>query len=171
MAEGPAKAEAGGRLKRTAMTARGMERGETGPIAGIDYGRRRIGVAVSDPSRRIATPSETIKRRLGRRPPIRRIVDALRKRRVCRAVVGLPLEKDGSETAWTREVRGFAARLAERGALSVRLRDERYSTFEARERLREAGGRARGRGAIDRAAAAVILQDYLDERRMEKPPA
>lgn len=93
------------------------------------------------------------------------IAEVVREFEVTRAVVGLPLNMDGTEGSSARMARGFAARLAQELGLPVELGDERLSTFEAEGRLRDRGVRARDRKeVVDAEAAAVILQDWLDRR-------
>jgi putative holliday junction resolvase len=85
-------------------------------------------------------------------------------------VVGLPLNMDGSEGAQAASARAFGDGLAENG-LRVAYQDERLSSWEASERLREAGRRPRrGSGELDSTAARLILQQYLDARRRTKDP-
>ncbi len=134
---------------------------------GVDYGRRRIGLAVSDPSGVLASPLATLVRRRGKRAPVGRVLELARDRGVRRFVVGLPLAEDGGETPWTEETRAFGDRLARRSGLPVAFMDERYSSTAAEARIRSIGLKRKQRedkGRIDAAAAAVVLQDWLDER-------
>ncbi len=125
----------------------------------IDWGERRIGLALSDPSGIIASPAGVIVRRAGKRPPIAELVrrsEALEARAV---VMGLPLDGDGHETPRSLECRRVAAELARRTSLPVALVDERYTTASALRGVREAGGRAADRKEdVDALAAAVLLQ-------------
>jgi len=125
----------------------------------IDWGERRIGLAISDPSGIIASPAGVIVRRAGKRPPIAELVrrsEALEARGV---VMGLPLDGDGHETPRSLECRRVAAELARRTSLPVALLDERYTTASALRGVREAGGRPADRKAdVDAMAAAVLLQ-------------
>ena len=137
----------------------------SGCALGLDYGRRRIGIAVSDPGCVLATPLTTLARRAGKRPPIARLLEIAEQHMVRLVVVGLPLDLAGRETEWTAEVRSFGERLAKRGGISVVFQDERYSSAEAEARIRSAGLPRRKRedkSRIDAAAAAIILQDWLD---------
>ncbi len=135
-------------------------------ILALDYGLRRIGVARSDPTGTLASPVGTLERRRGKRPPLGRI-GALAKRYDIEAfVVGLPLDERGCENDWTAEVRAFAAALEKRCGLPVHLADEHCSSVEAEARIRAAGlpGKyAKEKGRIDAGAAAIFLQDWLDE--------
>ena len=139
-------------------------------IVGLDVGERRIGVAVSDVTRTLARP-------LGVLRPAGLDVDAVRlsadeigrlareEDGVASIVVGLPRRLDGTPSDMTRRVEQFARQLEARTALPVTLQDERLSSREAESRLaiREKGWRVR-KQRLDAAAAAVILQDYLDSR-------
>lgn len=138
----------------------------------LDYGTRRIGLAVSDATGTLATPLTTLTRRAGKRPPIARILELARLHRVGRLVVGLPLDGDGGENSWTAEVRDFGGRLGDRSGLPVHFVDEEYSSVEAEARLRSIGltGKQReDKARIDAAAAAIILQDWLDARSLDEP--
>lgn len=131
---------------------------------GIDLGRATIGLALADDVLRTATPLETIRRSSDASDldALRRAVDAYE---VETLVVGLPLNMDGSEGPSARLARSWAARVGVALGRPVELRDERLSTFEAEQRLRERGLSARDqRAVIDAEAAAVILQGWLDER-------
>lgn len=139
-------------------------------IVGLDVGERRIGVAVSDVTRTLARP-------LGVLRPAGLEVDAVRlsadeigrlareEDGVASIVVGLPRRLDGTPNDMTRRVEQFARQLEARTALPVTLQDERLSSREAESRLalREKDWRVR-KQRLDAAAAAVILQDYLDSR-------
>lgn len=107
---------------------------------------------------------------LQRRSPaadIERVKRIAEERRVERFVVGLPLNMDGTESAMTREVRSFAERLARETGVEVVYQDERLTSFEAEERLRQRGMslkkmlESKRRGAVDELAAILILEDYL----------
>lgn len=141
-----------------------------GRAMGVDYGRRRIGIAVGDVADALATPLTTLARRAGKRPPVARLLEIASRHRVRLVVVGLPLDPSGRETAWTAEVRSFGERLARRGGMSVVFQDERYSSAEAESRIRSAGlprKKREDKARIDAAAAAIILQDWLDDARRE----
>jgi putative Holliday junction resolvase len=128
----------------------------------IDWGERRIGLAVSDPSGIIATPAGVIVRRAGKRPPVAELVrraEALEARAI---VMGLPLDGEGDDTPRSTECRRIAAELARRTTLPVALLDERFTTSAALRGVRETGGRTIDRkGDIDALAAAVLLQQAL----------
>jgi putative Holliday junction resolvase len=130
---------------------------------GIDYGERRIGIAVSDPSALIAAPAGFIARRRGKRVPVNEIVMRARELNVREFVLGLPLDGDGNETVRTAEVRALALELEKRTGLPTRLVDERFTTAAALRTVRELGGSTRGRkGDVDSLSAAILLQYALD---------
>jgi putative Holliday junction resolvase len=132
----------------------------------IDYGERRVGLAISDPTGTIASPAGVILRRAGKRPPV---AELLRRAEALEArgfIVGLPLDGNGDETPRTAEVRTVAARLEERSGLPVALIDERYTTAKALRAIREMGGSTKGRkGDVDALAATVLLQHALEHAR------
>jgi len=131
---------------------------------GIDLGRARIGLALADEVLRTARPHSTVHRRSDA-VDLAAIAEVARDYEVSLAVLGLPLNMDGTEGDSARFARGFAAKLGAALGVPVELQDERLSTFEAEGRLRERGVKARDqRGQIDAEAAAVILQSWLDGR-------
>ena len=138
---------------------------EVGRVLAVDYGERRLGVALSDPSGTIASPLTTLPRRAGKRPPIQALLDLCTQYEVTHIAVGLPLTLSGDESDWTREVREFAAKLGARAALPVTLVDERMSSLIAERAVRSVGLRKSEReqkSRVDASAAAVILQAYLN---------
>jgi putative Holliday junction resolvase len=131
---------------------------------GIDVGRARIGVALADGLLRTARPLRVVERR-GDVPDLAVIAEVAEEYEVTEAVVGLPLNMDGTEGASAAFARRFAAKLGEALGVPVVLQDERLSTFEAESRLRERGLSVKeSRAQVDAEAAAVILQDWLDRR-------
>ena len=134
-----------------------------GRLMAIDYGERRIGLAISDPTGTIASPAGAIVRRAGKRPPVAEILRRAEALEARGFVVGLPLDGNGDETPRSREVRVVADAIAQRSGKSVELVDERYTTATALRVVREMGGSTRGRkGDVDALAAAVLLQRVLD---------
>lgn len=132
-------------------------------ILAFDFGTRRIGVAVGEPSTGLAHPLATIaeERKDARFAAIGKLIDEWRPTLL---VIGVPTHADGSEHALTANARRFARQLEGRYGIRVALADERYSTRSAAEALTSAGVRAREqRGVRDRVAAQLILQDYLDQ--------
>ena len=132
----------------------------------VDWGTVRLGLALSDPTRLIAQPLATLKRRAGHRVPIADILDLIARHEVALVVVGLPLEPDGGEGAAAAEARALGEALARRASVPVTYWDERLSTAAALRSARTAGVRDRdSRERIDQMAAVAILQHFLDARR------
>lgn len=138
-----------------------------GRILAVDYGERRVGLALSDPTATIASPLPTLKRRKGKRPPVAPITRLAEEHEVEEVVVGLPLTLEGDDSDWTREVRQFAADLADRTGLPVELQDERMTSVRAERAVRSLGltkEKREEKERVDAAAAVLILQAYLDAR-------
>ncbi len=134
-----------------------------GRLVAVDYGERRIGLAVSDPTRMIATPAGFILRRAGKRPPIAEIVRRGVELEAVGFVLGLPLDAEGDETPRSAEVRVIAAEIEQRTGLFTRLVDERFTTAAALRAMREMGTTTRGRkGDVDALAATMLLRHALD---------
>ena len=136
-------------------------------ILGLDVGDVRIGIAVSDPSRQIASPLEVL-RRVGWGPDCRRILELCSQYQTDEILSGLPLNMDGTAGFQTEKVRTFCAQLEKRG-LKVFYQDERLSTVAAEEAMLEDGlRRAERKKIVDSIAATIILQQWLDEQRNHK---
>ena len=135
---------------------------ERGRLLAVDWGDRRIGLAISDPLGMIASPAGHILRRPGKRPPL---AELLRRAEALEArgfVLGLPLDGNGEDTPRATEVRRIAEELERRSGLPVRLVDERFTTATARRAILEMGGSMRERrGDVDALAATVLLQHAL----------
>ncbi len=130
---------------------------------GLDYGERRIGVAVSDPTGSVAQPLETIQRsRSGQPTHLDRIAQIVEEYEVDRIVVGLPLHLDGGQGPAAEAARSFGKRVEERTRVSVEFLDERWTSVEARRTLHEAGLSTRKqRNRVDPIAAALLLRAYM----------
>ncbi|HJP61056.1 MAG TPA: Holliday junction resolvase RuvX [Gemmatimonadaceae bacterium] len=129
----------------------------------IDYGRKRIGLAISDPLGIIASPAGYIDRRAGKRPPITKIIARANELGAQGYLIGLPLDGEGNETDWTAEVRHFGAEIAKRTGMPVRFYDERFTTAAALRTVKEMEQSTRGRkGDVDALAAAILLQHALN---------
>jgi len=156
-----------------------------GRVLAIDYGRRRLGLAVSDESRMVARPIETVER-VNRRADLARLRKIAREQEITQLVVGLPLRLGGTEGEMAAEARAFAARVAKALRLPVAMVDERLTSWEASEgvphtqrrrvghpedSMRKDGvwatqARAyskaqRAPDGVDSLAAALILEEYL----------
>lgn len=142
-----------------------------GRILALDYGTRRIGVALSDPTRTIASPLTTLPRKEGKRPPWPLIRQIVEEQEVDALVIGLPLTLEGEESDWTREVRTFGADAERRLGLSVTWIDERMTSVLAERAIRGMGLKKSDREQkerVDAAAAAMILRAFLEQDGRER---
>lgn len=130
---------------------------------GIDFGLKRVGLALSDPRGALAFPYRTITRTT-REALFTELLEIIAREDVQAVIVGLPLTLDGGESTTTRQARNFAASLARRTPLPVALVDERLSSAAADDDLDQAGLRdhARRKAARDQQAAVRILQSFID---------
>jgi putative Holliday junction resolvase len=134
-------------------------------LLGLDLGTRRIGVAVSDELGLLAHGLTVVTRHGGQRD-LDAIAQLAHEEEVVGVVIGLPLNMNGSEGAAAARTRRFVATLAERIKLPVYLWDERLTTWEAEEIIKDASVRKRKRKQlVDKIAATLILQSYLDARQ------
>lgn len=132
-------------------------------VLGLDFGTKRVGVAISDPRGQIASPLEVYERLNPERDALH-FRALVRENEVERIVVGLPVHTTGTEGKLAQQARSWSAWLAEETGLPVVLRDERFTSQEAEEALRAAGVRsAHRRRKIDMIAAQRLLQEYLDD--------
>ena len=130
----------------------------------VDYGEKRVGLAISDELGMIASPAGFIARRAGKRAPIAEIIRRAESLEARGFVIGLPLDGGGNETAWTAEVRRVGDEIAKRTGLPVHYRDERFTTSASLRAIREMDGSTRGRkGDVDAMAAALLLQNALNQ--------
>lgn len=134
----------------------------SGAILGIDYGGTKIGIAVSDSNRIVATAREIYQRR-DMRKDIGYLGKFATNNKICAIVLGLPLDGDGQEGENCKKIRSFAAKLHKKTNLPIMLQDERMSTAEATNILAESGMTRKKRNAIDdKVAAGIILQAVLE---------
>ncbi len=134
-------------------------------VLGVDFGAKRVGLAVSDPTGTIATPLETLTRREGKRPPVAEMERIGRSLGVEHVVVGLPLGLAGEENEWCAEVRDVGRRLGERLGVAVSFVDERMTSVRAQAAVRGVGlpkHEREKKARVDAAAAQLILQAFLD---------
>ncbi len=135
-------------------------------MLGVDYGAQRIGVAVSEG--RVAVPL-TIVEHENRERDLERVAEIAREQSVSAVVVGLPVLESGDEGEQVRRTRRFGDALGRRLDVPVLYHDERFSSVTAAHAMSEAqpdrGRSARGKRRLDAAAAAVILQSYIDAER------
>ena len=141
-------------------------------VLGIDFGERRVGVAVSDPTGTLASPLPTLKRRAGKRPPLAALEALVAEYDVGARVMGLPLDPHGEESDWCRHVREVGNLLAQRTGLPIHFIDERFTSVQAERAVRGIGlpkKKREEKGRIDAAAAVLILQGWLNRREAEGP--
>jgi len=132
-------------------------------VLGIDFGRSRIGVAISDELRLLAHPLETIP---AGKNAAKRIAEIVRERKIDHVVVGLPRNMDGTFGAAASEAQKFVQELRALIPREITTWDERLTTVAAHRALREAGKKTRAtRGYVDQVAAQMILQGYLDRQQ------
>jgi putative holliday junction resolvase len=142
-----------------------------GRILGLDVGSRRIGIAVSDPLGITAQGLETLERR-NKRYDFEHLQRVIREYEVREIVVGLPLRMSGAEGTQSEKMRAFADELRKKFDLPVHLWDERLTSAEANRFLRETELSIEKRGkAVDRMAAVLILQSWMEQRSMEQRSA
>lgn len=135
----------------------------------LDVGSKRIGVAVSDELGLTAQPVLTLERRRNPREDLRSLARLCRRFDVVGIVVGNPLKLSGETSPQAARIQAFAAELGELSCLPVHLWDERLTTAEAHQRLYEAGhARQTHKRMVDQVAAAMILQEFLDEMAAKK---
>jgi putative pre-16S rRNA nuclease len=140
--------------------------GDTGAgrILGLDLGQSRIGVAISDPDRRVAVPLGTV--RTGAPEDVKAIAAMVKEQGIAAIVVGQPLSLSGRKGEAADHAEKFAQALRDFLKLPVFLQDERLTTVEADRQLADAGVRGRDRRrVVDQTAATLILQAYLDRTR------
>ena len=140
-------------------------------IMGLDFGSKTVGVAISDPLLITALGIEIIRRKEEnkQRRTLARIEELIQEYGVEEIVLGLPKHMNAAEGERVEKTREFAEKLARRTGLPVVLRDERLTTVAADRAMREAGlGREERREHVDKIAAVLILQNYLDEKQNAK---
>jgi putative holliday junction resolvase len=140
-------------------------------VLAIDYGRKRIGLAVSDELHLTAQPLAVMKR-ANRREDLRRLRDICRKQGVALILVGHPLHITGEAGEMAEEAARFAARLRKELGIEVDLVDERLTSWEAAQMIAESGSsNRRKQESLDDVAAAIFLREYLERNRGRLQPA
>ncbi len=130
---------------------------------GVDFGGKRIGIAFSDLSGTIATAYEVYVSQ-NEEKDIDYLLSLAKKREVSKVVFGLPLNADGTESDQTRWTRDFATKFSEKSEIKTDFEDERFSSLEAEELLKEAKMNWKQRKLVlDKVAAEIILQNYLNK--------
>ena len=135
----------------------------SGRLLAIDWGEKRIGVAISDPEQMHAHPLTTLTRRQGRRFPLKQLKSCLDEQAPVGVVFSLPLEASGDEGPTAHRARDEGELVGEKTGLPVIFLDERMTTARALGAVRDLGGSTVGRkGDVDQLAATVLLQMYMD---------
>jgi putative Holliday junction resolvase len=151
-------------MESSAVMSEAGHGSKAGRVLALDYGRKRLGIAISDPLGVTAQPYATWTRRNMKRE-LARLRNLCREEAISRIVVGRPLQLGGSEGEMALEAGRFAERVRNEVGIPVELVDERLSTWEARQTLTENARKSRSRRQkrrqLDEVAAAVILRDYL----------
>jgi putative Holliday junction resolvase len=160
-------------LRDSSLTADSAARGV---ILAIDYGKKRLGLALSDELGMTSRPYGTWTR-INRRRDLARLRELVRQQGIRRIVIGLPLHLDGAPSEMSEEAKGFATRVAKALGLPVELMDERLSSWEARQTMSGANSNehvqrgpfrridTKKQTPLDEIAAAIILRDYLELAR------
>ncbi len=142
-----------------------------GRILGLDFGLRRVGAAISDPGRSIASPLELYERR-DPTQDARHYAILVRDHEIHRIVIGLPVHTSGREGELAAKARDWGAWLAGVTGLVVSYTDERYTSIEADNLMIQQGLKRQKRKALrDKLAAQILLQNYLDQGAPESSPA
>ena len=130
---------------------------------GLDFGKARIGVAFSDLSSTIAS-ADHVRKSQGEENDLNYFANLIKEKSVDKVVFGLPLKTDGTESEMSLIVRSFAEKLEKVSGVQVCFQDERLTSFEAEEYLKEAGIKwEKRKELLDKVSAQIILQNYLDE--------
>ena len=144
-------------------------RQDVGRLLALDVGEKRVGVALCDETQTLARPLMTLKR-ASKKEDFAKIAVLCQEQRIEKVIIGLPKTLRGEEGPQAQRVRRYADELRAALSLPIDFWDERYSSVDAQERLAASGRKARAKGEIDSAAAAIILQEYLDAQHSEFNP-
>jgi putative Holliday junction resolvase len=140
-------------------------------ILGLDVGDKRIGIAISDPLRYTAAGLETVKRK-NMKTDVQLIAQIAARHGAVEIIIGLPLNMDGTSGEQAEKVRSFGRKLARETGLPIIFEDERMSTISAIRSLTLQGVKTgHNKDLVDRQAAAIILQRYLDHDQEDEPPS
>ena len=132
-----------------------------GRVLAIDYGEVRVGIALSDPLRILATPFVVLKNDGNLLENIKKIII---EKQVSQIVLGLPINLKGKDSKKTEEIREFYRKLKDYMSLPIELVDERFTTYEANAELKKMGYSVKeSRKVIDKIAASLILKSYLKQ--------
>ncbi len=153
-------------MQASPISAASVAKASSAPVLAVDYGRRRIGLAISDEMGLTARPLATLTR-TNRQNDLRRLREIARKHGVRCLVVGHPLNLDGTAGEMTAEAERFAARVEKHLGLPVELMDERLSSWEAGQMIaaRPQRNSRKRKPGVDETAAAIILRDFLARKQ------
>ncbi len=141
-----------------------------GRLAGIDYGTKRVGIAITDAGQTIASPYENYTRVSPERDAAR-FRQLVEEEQIVAIVVGLPVHMSGDESQKSLEARGFGQWLGEITGLPIEYFDERYTTADAERLLQSANlTRKQRKARLDKLAAQFMLTAYLESKRRDAPP-
>ena len=156
---------AGDRADTVAPSGTGTGQPPAGRVLAVDYGERRVGLALSDPAGLIAQGLETIQT-AHTVVSLACIVDIVEEQQVREIILGLPVHMDGTAGEMAGKVEALANELRRKVSCDVRTWDERLTSVSARRAMHEMGSTTRGnKGSLDRISATLLLQNYLDSRR------
>lgn len=147
---------------KTIKSQMGEYSGNENRLLGIDYGEKRVGIAITDPLMMFASPLKTIIRDNNF---WNNILDLFNQFNIEKVILGYPLKENGEESSSTQLVKKFREQLEEKITVPIELFDERYSSEIAKQRIIESVSskkKRRDKSLLDKNAAAIILQDYLD---------
>ncbi len=142
---------------------------DKGRLLAIDPGEKRIGLAISDPAQIVAQPLATLTRRTGRRFPLRQLREHIETQEVVGVVIGLPLDPGGGEGKAAQQARKIGEEIRRQTGLAVAYLDERMTTAQALKTARAIDAKPRRHPErVDRMAAAILLQSFLDGKRSQR---
>lgn len=133
-----------------------------GKLLGIDYGEKRIGIAISDEQQNYIFPGETIENSSS---TFKEIKDIVEKENIEQIIVGFPVNMRGQESAQSEKTKKFAQAIQDRTKISVKLEDERLTSQLAKRLLKTVPGKKKQKGNIDRQSAVLILESYMEKNR------
>jgi putative pre-16S rRNA nuclease len=140
-----------------------------GRLLALDVGEKRVGVALCDETQTLARPLLTLKR-ASKKEDFARLAALCREHVIEKVIVGLPKTLRGEDGPQAQRVRRYAAELQAALNTPIEFWDERFSSVDAHERLTAVSRKPRAKGDIDSAAAAIVLQEYLDAHQPESKP-
>ena len=132
-------------------------------ILAIDYGKKRVGLAITDPLKMFAYPFDTF---INDKNLLTKLIDIIKEKNVVKVIVGDPVKESGEESVIAKEIRKFIESLSKKIDIPIELVDERYTSELAKQRIIEtvpSKKKRRDKSLVDKNAAAIMLEDYLKE--------